>query len=334
MSEPANKAVFLSYASQDTEAVRRICVALRAAGVEVWFDQSELVGGDAWDRKIRGQVNTCALFLPVISASTQARQEGYFRLEWHLAEQRSLLIAKGRPFIVPVSIDATSERGALVPDAFTAVQWTKLPGGETSAAFVSRVQTLLDGPDAVTPPAAMPSVVAAPARRSSRLGWVVGALGAVVVALVVFLVMRPAGKDAAPAPKPVAATKSPVVPPTAPAPVAPDKSIAVLPFANRSADKENEFFTDGVHEDILTNLCSVRALRVMSRTSVEQFRGTKKSIKEIGAELGVTYILEGSVQRVGNKVHVTGQHHRCAHRHPFVGQGLRQGPQRGPGHSS
>ena len=54
MSEPANKAVFLSYASQDTEAVRRICVALRAAGVEVWFDQSELVGGDAWDRKIRG----------------------------------------------------------------------------------------------------------------------------------------------------------------------------------------------------------------------------------------------------------------------------------------
>ena len=137
---PASRAVFLSYASQDAEAAKRICEALRAAGVEVWFDQDALVGGDAWDQKIRGQVGACALFLPVISASTQERQEGYFRLEWHLAEQRSLLIAKGRPFIVPVSIDATSERGALVPEAFTAVQWTRLAGGETTPGFIARVQ--------------------------------------------------------------------------------------------------------------------------------------------------------------------------------------------------
>ena len=66
-------AVFLSYASQDVEAAKRICEALRAAGVEVWLDQSELVGGDAWDTKIRGQIATCALFVPVISANTQAR---------------------------------------------------------------------------------------------------------------------------------------------------------------------------------------------------------------------------------------------------------------------
>ena len=51
-----SRAVFLSYASQDTEAARRICEALRAAGVEVWFDQSELRGGDAWDQKIRRQI--------------------------------------------------------------------------------------------------------------------------------------------------------------------------------------------------------------------------------------------------------------------------------------
>ena len=136
MSE-STKAVFLSYASQDVAAALRICAALRAAGVEVWFDQDALVGGDAWDQKIRRQVGACALFVPVISAHTQERQEGYFRLEWHLAEQRSLLIAKGRPFIVPVSIDATSERGALVPEAFTAVQWTKWSGGETASAWLA-----------------------------------------------------------------------------------------------------------------------------------------------------------------------------------------------------
>ncbi|MBI5770350.1 MAG: PD40 domain-containing protein [Verrucomicrobia bacterium] len=137
-------AVFLSYASQDAEAAKRVAEALRTGGIEVWLDQEGgLVGGDAWDKKIREQINACVLFVPIISANTQARKEGYFRLEWHLAEERVRLIAKGVPFIVPVSVDATVERGALVPDAFLAVQWTRLPGGEAPAAFVERVRKLL-----------------------------------------------------------------------------------------------------------------------------------------------------------------------------------------------
>jgi hypothetical protein len=60
-------AVFLSYASQDAAAAQRICEALRAAGIEVWFDQSELGGGDAWDQMIRKQIKACAWFIPVIS---------------------------------------------------------------------------------------------------------------------------------------------------------------------------------------------------------------------------------------------------------------------------
>ena len=93
MSEP-RPAVFISYASQDTAMARRICDALRATGVEVWFDQSELVGGDAWDAKIRGQIASCALFVPIISANTQARLEGYFRIEWKLAAQRTHAMAE------------------------------------------------------------------------------------------------------------------------------------------------------------------------------------------------------------------------------------------------
>ena len=120
----ATNAVFLSYASQDTEAAGRICETLRAAGVEVWFDQSELRGGDAWDAKIRKQIRDCALFLPVISANTESRLEGYFRLEWKLAEDRSHLMARGKAFVVPVTIDDTPERDAHVPDSFLAVQWT------------------------------------------------------------------------------------------------------------------------------------------------------------------------------------------------------------------
>ena len=75
MSDPF-KAVFLSYASQDVAAGLRLCDALRVAGVEVWFDQNELTGGDVWDAKIRKQIAECALFVPVISAATQALREG------------------------------------------------------------------------------------------------------------------------------------------------------------------------------------------------------------------------------------------------------------------
>ena len=142
MSED-KRAVFLSYASQDAEAARRICDSLRSAGVEVWFDQSELRGGDAWDAKIRKQIKECALFVPIISANTQARLEGYFRLEWKLAEDRSHLMAKGRLFIVPIVVDDTSDRDAHVPDSFLAVQWTGLPAGEATPAFGARVRHLL-----------------------------------------------------------------------------------------------------------------------------------------------------------------------------------------------
>ena len=83
-------AVFLSYASKDANVARRICEALRSAGVEVWFDQSELRGGDAWDASIRKQIKECALFVPMISANTNTREEGFF-FDW---SGSSLLIAR------------------------------------------------------------------------------------------------------------------------------------------------------------------------------------------------------------------------------------------------
>ena len=139
MSETTNKAVFLSYASQDAEAARRICESLRSGGVEVWFDaDGGLEHGDEWDAKIRRQIKECVLFIPVISANTQAREEGYFRIEWELAAQRALGIASGVAFILPVVIDDTKEPDALVPDRFRTVQWTKLPGGNVPPDVLQR----------------------------------------------------------------------------------------------------------------------------------------------------------------------------------------------------
>ena len=116
------KAVFISYAREDIDAAKRIADALRGFGVEVWLDQSELRGGETWDRNIRRQIKECALFLPVISAHTQARGEGYFRLEWKLAVERTHLMAEGVPFLAPVVIDDTTEDRALVPAEFPRFQ--------------------------------------------------------------------------------------------------------------------------------------------------------------------------------------------------------------------
>ena len=139
----SESAVFLSYAAQDAEAAQGLCAALRAAGIKVWFDQTELRGGDAWDQRIRREIRDCALFIPIISANTEARLEGYFRREWKLAVARTHDMADDKPFLVPVVIDGTKDQDARVPEQFHAVQWTYIPSGEFSTAFVDRVQHLL-----------------------------------------------------------------------------------------------------------------------------------------------------------------------------------------------
>ena len=317
----ATKAVFLSYAREDTDAARRVADALRAFGVEVWFDQSELRGGDSWDTKIRNQIKTCALFVPLISQRTEDRTEGYFRREWKLAIDRTHDMAGGKAFIVPVVIDVTPEGGAAVPEEFMRYQWTRLPDGEPTPEFVMQVKRLLEAPkkSPVSPvskptPATVAPVASAPATAhpATRQPVLLGVIAFVAVAAAIYFALRPAAIE------PIAAmppTQSAVVAQPAPmaaAPVINQKSLAVLPFENMSEEKDSGFFCDGIHEDILTSLALVRELHVVSRTSVMQYRNTTKTIRQIAQELGVAYVLEGSVQRAGNKVRVTGQLIRAA----------------------
>src|SRR5262249_4535289 len=153
---------------------------------EVFLDQSELRGGDVWDQKIRGEIHDCALFVPIISQHTQQRLEGYFRHEWKLAIERTHHMAEQKPFLVPIVVDHTGDREAIVPDLFRAVQWTRLPAGEASPAFIERVQRLLSAA-AWTPARGSASaqsgavgVVRAPLQRTWSLApllMVVGAVG-------------------------------------------------------------------------------------------------------------------------------------------------------------
>lgn len=102
-------------------------------------------------------------------------------------------------------------------------------------------------------------------------------------------------------------TEQPVPVAELPLPGVNANSIAVLPFANLSSDPQQDYFSDGLTEDIITQLSKIRAYKVISRTSVMQYKSNPKSIKEIGKELSVSLILEGSVQLHGEKVRITAQ---------------------------
>jgi TolB-like protein len=145
--------VFLSYASEDREAARSLGAALPGYGLEVWYDESELGGGEAWDQKIRRQIRECDYFMPVVSAHTEARLEGYFRREWRLAVERTLDMADDHLFLLPIVIDDTDQGSARVPEKFLTVQWLKVPGGQPTRALEAMCRKVASGGVADSKPA-------------------------------------------------------------------------------------------------------------------------------------------------------------------------------------
>src|SRR5438128_1418555 len=145
-------------------------------------------------------------------------------------------------------------------------------------------------------------------KPSRNRSWIIAAAIILVAALGVggyMLSRRSAPVANGSAPTPVFASNPAT---SAPPAAAPEKSIAVLPFENLSDEKQNAFFTDGVQDEILTDLAKIADLKVISRTSVMQYKtGAQRNLREIGQQLGVAHLVEGSVQRAANKVRVNAQ---------------------------
>lgn len=172
MAEPSSPtaAVFLSYAREDAEAAGRLADALRAFGLEVWASPNERQG-DAWEQQIR----TCARFLPIISASTQAHPEGQFRREWQLAAGRARSQPGGVPFLLPIIIDGTPESAAAMPEEFHRAQVTRLPQGAPTTQFVELVKRTLKPANPSAASAKVAEIDRGPERaraaRRKRLTW-------------------------------------------------------------------------------------------------------------------------------------------------------------------
>ncbi len=305
----SNRAVFLSYAKQDAEAAGKICDALRAAGIEVWFDQSELRGGDAWDAAIRRQIKTCALMIPMISANTQGRAEGYFRLEWKLAVDRSHLMSHDRPFLVPVVIDQTAEDDERVPDKFRDVQWTRLPGGETPPAFCERLLKLLEQdttagtsssavPTATTvrvPAAVEPATSSSAAAAPSKSRTPVVAMAAAVVLICVGFAAWTTRHSWMHATSIVAYSNE-------------DRRMtyAVLPFRAPADDPHAVQIAKATGDEILGILESRRDLvSVAPQASAQEAAAHEAGMRKLAHMLDVHFLVRGTVARSGDTYKVT-----------------------------
>ena len=142
-------------------------------------------------------------------------------------------------------------------------------------------------------------------KTGRKLVRITMALAVIAVGLFAFQWLRP---KSAPTPRQSEAAKSS----TAPAPPISEKSIAVLPFENLSSDKENAYFAEGIQDEILTRLSKIAALKVISRTSTQKYKSAPDNLRDVGQQLGVAHVLEGSVQKIANAVHVNVQLIRAA----------------------
>src|SRR5262249_2198491 len=130
----------LSYAHEDVDRVEALKGALEAAGLEVWFDKGTLRPGDPFWSRIKNGIESCALFVPVISRHTLTLDKRGFFVEWNYAVREVLpQVAPGLTFIVPVAIDAVSasDPQVPVPDEFRRLHWAQLPGGRATPEFVA-----------------------------------------------------------------------------------------------------------------------------------------------------------------------------------------------------
>jgi TolB-like protein len=305
-SSDGKDVIFLSYASEDVAAASAIVDALRATGLTLWFDRSELRGGDTWDQSIRERIRKCRLFIPIVSAHTEARSEGYFRREWKLAADRTEDMASDLAFIVPVVIDGTASATARVPQRFREVQWIRLPGAVVSASFLEHIRGLMTRTRAVeagtarsgaslAEPASPPPMVQR-ARRVSRAGTLfVAAL--LLIAGAGYFATRQMGILRDRNAEPQQTTTNTYG----------EKSIAVLPFVDMSEKRDQEYFADGMAEEVLDLLAGVPSIKVIARTSSFQFKNRSVDLRSVGDALGAAYVVEGSVRKSADQLRVTAQ---------------------------
>jgi TolB-like protein/Tfp pilus assembly protein PilF len=311
--------VFVSYASQDAATASAIVAALERAGLHCWIAPRDVPPGSPYADSIIRAINGAKLLVLVLSEHAISSP--------HVGKEIERASSKQRP-IIALRTDATPLTPAL-EYFLSESQWIDVGGGGTDAGYaklVEAVQRLItqpshhpeqihhpeQGADAAKFTAA--AALDAPANRRSSLPTIAlivlgtAALAYFVAdkvwlskrAAVTLAVPTPAGQNAPGAAPPASGSA-----PSAFAP--PPHSIAVLPFVNMSGDPKQDYFSDGLSEELLNSLAAIPDLRVAARTSSFTFKGKNDDVADIARKLNVGAVLEGSVRKDGNQVRITAQ---------------------------
>ncbi|MDQ1309256.1 MAG: hypothetical protein QG601_524 [Pseudomonadota bacterium] len=280
--------VFVSYTRDDRTIARQFATGLEREGFTVWWDQA-IHAGEAFDR-------TTEHALAQARAVVVLWSERSVKSDWVRAEATE---ARATRRLVPVMIEPCKR-----PVIFELIHTADLAGWSGDATD-ARWRTLIDdlrstiGQTRDEPGLAQQGPVATNAsRRGVRPGVALGiAAGLLAVAGLVYWAQFPRSGSLTPA-----TSATPAVPVTQTG-----VTLAVLPFANLSADPAQEYFSDGLTEEILNQLARIPALRLTGRTSSFSFKGKNEDLRQIGAKLGVANLLEGSVRKDGDRLRVTAQ---------------------------
>ena len=277
--------VFISHSTKDRTTADAICQQLESAGFKCWIAPRDIKAGSDWTEGIIRGIDSCRVFVLVFSESANVSE--HVRRE--VAKAFSLGLA-----VIPFRIESAEPYGSLAYFLGT-VHWLDAitpPLDRHLSALTERVRQLLanDGrpanaPFEVSGRKKNVTIFSAP---SKRIRWTAGAvLTGVGLALGFWWLNQ--------------------MPPNSPGEI-PAKSVAVLPFENIGADKDDTYFADGVQDEILNDLAKVAQLKVISRTSVMQYRADRKrDLRQIANALGVANVLEGTVRRDGKHIRVSTQ---------------------------
>jgi TolB-like protein len=296
--------VFISYASQDAETASALVAALERHGLKCWIAPRDVEPGAPYADVIIRAINNAKVVALVLSQNAAASA--------HVGREVERAAAKHRPIIV-VRTDTTALTPAL-EYFLSASQWidAHAEGIDTAAEKLRRAVQRLGA----FPAGSSSSAAAAPS--AGRVSAGAGTQRMLIAAVVVVAVLAIAGLiywlSRSRAPQVAAAPPPPTTSVSAsPAPAAvkeagpPAHSIAVLPFVNMSGDPKQDYFSDGLSEELLNSLAAIPDLQVAARTSSFSFKGKNTDVADIGRKLNVGAVLEGSVRKDGNEVRITAQ---------------------------
>ena len=293
--EPAvnpGRDVFISYASQDAAVANELVETLERHSIRCWIAPRDVKAGAQYaDAIIRALTNARVMVL-VLSAHSIASS--------HVGKEIERASSKKRP-IIALRTDSAPLTPAL-EYFLSESQWIEVKEGKTEAACAKLIDAIRD-PERAAPTgtSAAPAPVALRKSRRNRLLFAAG-LALVAVTFVALYAPRfwPAKHSAADLP-------SPVISPSAPTATISENSIAVLPFVDMSEKHDQEYFSDGLSEELIDHLAHIPDLKVIARTSSFAFKGKNEDMRSIATKLGVANLLEGSVRKAGGELRITVQ---------------------------